>query len=239
MNKYSEPSNLLPRMWLLVPVLLLPLVATGLSMSVDLNKPLDNSCESVRTHLEQTDAFRVSKDATVLIIGGETFSKWKFRSAQGKITPDKLRVKASPLMSPNTVARCFERVVAHYQPITTVLFLDPEDGLEGAEATLNALDEIVDKRTYWSVSPGLVVVPPTITPSLKGKTDKLTAFELKLEAWAADKVGVQSLSTGPLFSDASGAVDPRLFWPDGKTLGVEGCDRLRARMVALAGAGSS
>ena len=239
MKKYSEPSNLTPRMWLLVPVLLLPLVATAISMSVDLAEPLDDSCESVRTFLEQTDAVRISKDATVLVIGGESFTRWKFRSAQGKMTPDKLRVKASPLMSPHTVARCFERAIAHYQPFTTVLFLDPEDGLEGAEATLNALDEIVDKRTYWSVSPGLVVVPPTITPALKGKTERLTAFELNLEAWAADKVGVEILDTGPLFSDASGAVDPRLFWPDGRTLGVEGCDRLRGRLVALAGTGRS
>lgn len=239
MNKYSEPSNLPPRMWLLLPVLLLPLVATGLSMSVDLTEPLDDSCESVRTFLEQTDAVRISKDATVLIIGGETFSKWKFRSARDKMTPDKLRVKASPLMSPLTVSRCFERVVAHYQPITTVLFLDPDDGLGGAQATLNALDEIVEKRTYWSVSPGLVVIPPTITPALKGKADRLEEFASRLEGWASDKVGVESLNTGPLLSDASGAVDPRLFWPDGRTLNVEGCDRLRARMVALAGTGSS
>ena len=235
-NTHSESRRII---WVLIPVLLFPLVATGVSMALDYGAPLDTSCESIRTFLEETDQIRVSKDASVLILGGATFTQWKFRSARDKMTPHQLRVKASPLIGPHTVARCFERTVAHYQPMTTVLFLDPEDGLAGAEATLNALDEIVQKRTYWSVSPGLVVVPPTVTPSLQGKAVQLADFETRVQTWAADKVGVETFDTAILLSDASGRVDPRLFWPDGSTLGKEGCDRLRARMLMYAGLSDS
>lgn len=225
--------------WLLMPVLLLPLVATALSISLDSTRSLDTSCDAVRGFLEKTDQVRVSKDATVLILGGEEFAKWKFRSTRGKIAPEQLRVKTAPIISPHTAARCFERTIAHYQPVTTVLFLDPEDGLSGAEATLNALDEIVDKRNYWSVSPGLVVVPPTVTPSLRGDAAQLGEFLSRLQGWAADKPGIEILDTGTLFSDHSGRIDPRLFWPDGSTLDSEGCDLLRTRMIAYAGAANA
>lgn len=240
MNKHKDTQSESRRIiWLLMPVLLVPLVATGVSISLDFGSPLDTSCESIRTFLEETDQIRVTKDANVLILGGATFTQWKFRSARDKMTPQQLRVKASPLIGPHTVARCFERTVAHYQPMTTVLFLDPEDGLAGAEATLNALDEIVQKRTYWSVSPGLVVVPPTVTPSLQGKAVQLADFETRVQNWAADKVGVETFDTAILLSDASGRVDPRLFWPNGSTLGKAGCDRLRARMLMYAGLSDS
>lgn len=232
-NAGSQPARF---SWLLLPILLLPLVATAVSVAIESAAPGDTSCNAVRSFLEQTDQIRVSKDATVLILGGQEFSRWKFRSTTGKVAPKQLRVKADPLLSPVTVARCFERVIAHYQPLTTVMFLDPEDALAERDATLNALDEIDNKRNYWGVSPSFVVVPPTITPSLRSNAAQLGDFLTDVQAWAGDKAGVAVLDTGTLFEDELGRTDPRLFWPDGSTLGRDGCDMLRARMIAYAGA---
>ena len=116
------------------------------------------------------------------------------------------------------------------------MFLDPEDALAERDATLNALDEIDNKRNYWGVSPSFVVVPPTITPSLRSNAAQLGDFLTDVQAWAGDKAGVAVLDTGTLFEDELGRTDPRLFWPDGSTLGRDGCDMLRARMIAYAGA---
>ncbi|MDG1066207.1 MAG: hypothetical protein P8O91_08330 [Luminiphilus sp.] len=220
--------------WLLIPILALPLVV-AIVTSVDVPPTTsDTSCERVRIFLEETDQIRVSKDSSTLILGGSVFSEWKMRSAK-KLAPTQLRVKASPLFTPTNIAKCFERTVAHYRPVTMVLFLDDSDGLRNAESTFNALDEIDALRAYWSVSPSFVVVPPAITPALKSETQALKNFEGRLVAWMKHRAGTTMLDINALLANDQGVVNPLLFWPDGKTLGKEGCKLLQGSLLGYAG----
>ena len=230
---YSEDESM-RFSWLLIPILALPLVVAIVASNDFTSKTSDNSCETVRIFLEDTDRIRVSKDASTLVIGGSVFSQWKMRSAK-KLAPNQLRVKASPLFTPATIAKCFERTVAHYRPITMVLFLDDTDGLQHAEATFNALDEIDDLRAYWSVSPSFVVVPPAITPALKSQAKALRDFEDSLASWMKNKAGITMLDINTLLATNSGDINPLLFWPDGRTLGKEGCKRLQGALLGYAG----
>ena len=220
--------------WLLIPILALPLIV---AIVTSIDPPLassDTSCERVRIFLEETDQIRVSKDSSTLVLGGSVFSEWKMRSAK-KLAPQQLRVKASPLFTPATIAKCFERAVAHYRPVTMVLFLDSSDGLRNAESTFNALDEIDTLRAYWSVAPSFVVVPPAITPALKSEAQALKDFEGRLATWIVNRAGTSLLDINTLLANDQGVVDPLLFWPDGKTLGKEGCKLLQESLLGYAG----
>ena len=230
---YSEDESM-RFSWLLIPILALPLVVAIVASTDFTPKTSDHSCETVRIFLEETDRIRVSKDASTLVLGGSVFSEWKLRSAK-KLAPSQLRVKASPLLTPTTIAKCFERTVAHYRPITVVLFLDDTDGLQHAEATFNALDEIDNLRAYWSVSPSFVVVPPAITPALNSEAKALRDFEDNLTRWMQNRAGITMLDINSLLITDNGKVDPLLFWPDGRTLGKEGCKRLQGALLSYAG----
>ena len=230
---YSEDESM-RFSWLLILILALPPAVVILTTTDFKPQTSETSCEKVRIFLEETDQIRVSKDSYTLIIGGSVFSEWKRRSAQ-KLEPSQLRVKASPLFTPTTIAKCFERTVAHYRPVTTVLFLGDSDGLAKSESTFNALDEIDALRAYWSVSPSLVVVPPAITPALKPESKALRDFEQRLTRWVESKPGTSMLDINTLLADDQGEVDPLLFWPDGRTLGKRGCQRLQGALLGYAG----
>lgn len=220
--------------WLLILILALPAIIAILT-TADLGDQTSNSsCENVRILLEESDQIRISKDSSTLVIGGSVFSEWKTRSAQ-KLEPTQLRVKASPLFTPTTIAKCFERMVAHYRPVTLVLFLDDVDGLAKSASTFNALDEIDALRAYWSVSPRFVVVPPAITPALKSEGSMLRDFERRLVTWTNNRAGTTMLDINTLLSNDQGEVDPLLFWPDGKTLGKKGCKLLQGALLGYAG----
>jgi len=230
---YSEDDTMRSS-WLLIPILALPLVVAFITSTDWKSQSADASCENVRIFLEETDQIRVSKDSSTLILGGSVFSQWRLRSTK-ELAQNLLRVKASPLLTPTTIAKCFERTVAHYRPITLVLFLDDSAGLRHAEATFNALDEINALRAYWSVAPSFIVVPPAITPALKSQTKKLRDFESRLVAWTKTATGTSLLDINTLLANDRGEVNPLLFWPDGKTLGNEGCERLQNTLLGYAG----
>ncbi|MBT6037660.1 MAG: hypothetical protein HOH17_00200 [Halieaceae bacterium] len=220
--------------WLLIPILALPLIIAIVASSDFKLRTFDSPCETVRIFLEDTDRIRVSKDASTLVIVGSVFSEWKLRSVK-QLAPNQLRVKASTLFTPATIAKCFERTVALYRPITMVLFLDDTDGLQHAEATFDALDEIDDLRAYWSVSPSFMVVPPAITPALKSQAKALRDFKDSLATWMKNRAGITMLDINPLLATNSGNINPLLFWPDRRTLGKEGCKRLQGALLGYAG----
>ena len=63
---YSEDESM-RFSWLLIPILALPLVVAIVASNDFTSKTSDNSCETVRIFLEDTDRIRVSKDALSLI----------------------------------------------------------------------------------------------------------------------------------------------------------------------------
>jgi len=224
---------LLPH-WLLGPVLAAPLLVFFVSV-LRVTAPIEElPCEGMRGLLEAADVDAAGSDPSVLVVGSGRLQRWYNRSGPASPRPE-FRILAAPQLTLGTVARCFERSIAHYQPATTLLVIDADEVLTDAQAALAAIKNIDEQRRYWAVSPNLILATPLMAPALGQQANQLAGFNDEVKRWAARVEGATVLDPNDLFTTQGGNVDPQLFWPDGMTLTREGYQQLQSYFLKLAG----
>jgi hypothetical protein len=199
---------------LIVIVLSLPLVALTIKLLSIATNPSSSDCGDVTRELEVQDIAYSGATRSVLILGRDSLIRWP----HGANSPwqTNAMVKASHLLHPAAVAACFQRLVAHYQPTTTLLLLEPEDIIPGSERALIALEAIAESRAYWSSSPRFVVALPFRGPRFRHGLSQWSQFEQAINAIEGFP-GLEVFDlNGPLL-DHRGAPEADFYWPDGKT----------------------
>lgn len=223
--------------WLLWPVLAAPLLVFLVS-TLPIWSPIDTSCRAVTELLERLDIESAGSDPNLLVIGGTRLKAWNRRSGP-EVPRGEYRLLAAPELTVATVAGCFQRSVAHYRPATTLLLVEDTEVLADPQALLRNLDELEQQRTYWSVSPHLVIATPAALPAVQDDAPDLQRFRQELSERAVPGSGTRILNLDQLFTGEDGKIDPELFWPDGQTLTREGYQRLETYFFQLAGAGAA
>jgi len=199
---------------LIVIVLSLPLVALTIKQLSTTTNPSSSDCGDVTRELEAQDIAYSGATRSVLILGRDSLIRWP----HGANSPwqTNAMIKASHLLHPAAVAVCFKRLVAHYQPTTTLLLLEPEDILAGSERTLTALESITESRDYWSSSPRFVVALPFRGPRFRNGLSLWSKFEQAINAIEGFP-GLEILDLNGALVDNKGAPNADFYWPDGKT----------------------
>ncbi len=181
-------------------------------------------CEAITRSLEQVDGVQRVASGGILMLGRNHLARW--RDVPDVILGTDVVVRASPLYRTEAIADCFQRAVAWYQPNITVLLLEMSDASRAPDDVFMALDKLQRAREHYGVSPHLVIIPPLDGPAFEAQLEQLQDFTVKLARWARAQTGVYVMPIGTRLYDATGAVDPSLYWPDGETLFADGYDRL-------------
>jgi hypothetical protein len=199
---------------LIVIVLSLPLIALMAKQLSITTNPLSSDCGDVTRELEAQDIAYAGATGSILILGRDSLIRWP-HGANSPWQTDAM-IKASRLLHPAAVAACFQRLVAHYQPTTTLLLLEPQDILAGSERTLMALEAIAASRIYWSSSPRFVVALPFRGPRFRPGASQWSQFEQAMNAIEGFS-GLEILDLNSALLDDRGAPEADFYWPDGKT----------------------
>jgi|AACY02.2.fsa_nt_gi hypothetical protein len=181
-------------------------------------------CEAITRSLEQVDGLQRVPSGGILMLGRNHLARW--RNVPDVLLGSDVVVRASPLYRPEAIAACFQRAVAWYQPDITVLLLEMSDASRASDDVFLALDKLLRAREHYGVSPHLVVIPPLDGPAFEAQLEQLQDFTVTLARWARAHPGVHVMPIGTRLYDATGAVDPSLYWPDGETLFATGYERL-------------
>jgi len=199
---------------LIVIVLSLPLIALMAKQLSITTNPLSSDCGDVTRELEAQDIAYAGATGSILILGRDSMIRWP----HGANSPwqTNAMIKASHLLHPAAIAACFQRLVAHYQPTTTLLLLEPEDILAGSERTLTALESMRESRDYWSSSPRFVVALPFRGPRFRNGLSLWSKFEQAINAIEGFP-GLEILDLNGALVDNKGAPNADFYWPDGKT----------------------
>lgn len=208
-----------------------PLMTAGVSIYLNNRSVGTPSCHELSIPLDRADQHRALPRRPVLLVGGTRLERWQQ-------PPEHLGNKAvltNPVhgLRPELVANCFPRMVAHYQPETTIILLETEDAIDSPDSTLRALEDLLRQREYFSVSPRLILIAPLLTPRNAHSHAALDDFNRRLEAWSQTTPGVASFDISARFRRDNDAPNPHLFWPDGRTLSREGYRRLADTLAEL------
>jgi len=210
---------------------LVPLLTAGVSIYLS-NRPVGTpSCHELSIPLDQADQKRALPADPVLLLGSTRVERWQ--SPPRRLGNDTLLANPVHGLRPELVANCFPRMVAHYQPRTTIILLETEDAIDNPGATLRSLEDIRRQREYFAVSPRLIVIAPLLTPRNTQSYQAFADFGEQLETWSRTSAGVESFDISDRFSHDGITPNPHLFWPDGRTLSREGYRRLADTLAEL------
>lgn len=206
-----------------IAALLVPVLASVLSIQRDVVGGVQADCTSITRELERVDAAGSIGEQAVLILGNHRVRRW--REPPTTVGDKAILMRGSPALTPRLIADCFQRSVAYYRPALAVIFLEPEDVYDHSERTHAALNTIADRRRYYDVAPRLAIVPPIPTPADASQREVLQQFNSALNEWAAGHTGIMVMHLdGPLLNE-NGQPEAPLFWPDGQTLSDQGYQR--------------
>ena len=200
------------------------MITTAVSILYDDRGQGVENCEQLTGLLEQQDLSSPVPDQGVLLIGDETLRRWRYQPKE--LAGANVLIRHVSGLSLERIADCFQRAVAFYRPAVTVWLPSEEELALGSDALTRHLQQIFERRSYYSVSPFLAIVLPPNTPAIPNQQQRLAATIDQLRSSMEQQTGTAVIDVSPHLAASSGLPDPTLFWPDGKTLNERGLQQM-------------
>ncbi|MEY2908596.1 MAG: hypothetical protein RLZZ602_1119 [Pseudomonadota bacterium] len=205
-------------------ILSVPVIATAVSILYDDHGQGVENCEQLTALLEQQDLSSSVPNQGVLLIGDERLRRWRYQPKE-LAGADVLTRHVSGL-NLERIADCFQRAVAFYRPAITVWLPSEQELAIGNDALTRHIQQIFERRTYYSVSPFLAIAMPPNTPAIPNQQQRLAATIDLLRSSLEQQAGTALIDVSADLAASSGLPDPTLFWPDGKTLNERGLEQM-------------
>ena len=209
---------------LLAAVTAIPVLVALVSIRYDQTVTDANSCDELTLLLEQQDVEHGMTKNAILLLGDASVRRWRHRPQ--KMGQTELMMRTARGLDASLVAGCFERAVAYYQPAITVFLTHKNELMASSKGLQDAIDQILERRDYYSVSPFLVFALPPNSPATPNYDPMLKSSVSLLQAVAENQSGVAVIDLSDSLNNTNGIPDARLFWPDGETPNNEGIRRL-------------
>ena len=212
-------------MLLFILALVVPVALTSVRIYQKQLAPEELNCDVLATTLEAIDTHSTVPRNPILIIGDTTLKHWDHPLLT--VGKNEVIIRSPKGINTSIVGECFQRVVAFYHPRVTVLFIEREELSKPSSIILEALDTIDERRNYYGVSPHLVLIPPMHVPIDGKREERSNNLRHELERWSSQHPGTRVTNISPALEDPTRrTADPKLFWPDGRTLTTEGYRRM-------------
>lgn len=216
----ETPRTALP---LVALALLVPLLAFGTRVAMDRRAAESGGCDDLRADFEVLDRATTLVADPILVIGNHRARAWQ--APPSVLSDQPLIIRASPRLTLASLNECFPRVVGYYRPTRVVLFADDLMSTPAESDVVAQFEALVRQGNVWDLTAEWLVIGPLHTPAA-GSAPTGRGEVVALERWAASREGVRLLDLNPVFDSGLNAPNPDYFWPDGRTLGVDGYRRL-------------
>jgi hypothetical protein len=197
--------------------LLLPVVLVALRQYLVRYQPDPMDCAEITQYLEAQDNVARLPKAPLLVLGDHTASQWPADITTLAEQPVLRRAMEGTTAA--TVASCFARLVAYYQPSTVLLFLDHRDQRRLETELTDEIQAINDQMQHFDVDMHLWVVGLIATPARdNNRIERLNRAVAQIATQLPD---VDFIDINPTLRLPDGSPDHNRFWPNGDTLRQE------------------